>query len=100
MPIRQCEQLLGPFHDAPNYIYETPSHMVRRMHRISVALFTNAMSRACLDLTPVQYAVLATLRDRPGIDRAAAAAEIAYDRATLGKVVERLDQRGLIDRTV
>ena len=63
----------------PNYVYDTPSHMVRRMHQISVALFTNAMSRACLDLTTVQYAVLATLRDRPGIDQAVAAAEPHID---------------------
>ncbi|MBE1284977.1 MAG: MarR family transcriptional regulator [Rhodobacteraceae bacterium] len=81
-------------------IHTMPGHLIRRLNQISVALFADHMARAGLTLTPVQYSALCALRDYPGIDQATVAGLVAYDRATLGKVIDRLEDRGLIERTV
>lgn len=80
-------------------IHTMPGHLIRRLNQISVALFMERMAEAGLTLTPVQYAALSAIRDNPGIDQATVAGLVAYDRATLGKVIDRLDARGLVART-
>ena len=75
-----------------------PGHLIRRLNQISVALFMERLSAAGLNLTPVQFAALSAIRDQPGIDQATVAGMVAYDRATLGKVIDRLDARGLVAR--
>ena len=50
------------------------------------------------DLTPVQYASLVAVRDYPGIDATRLSALIAFDRSTLGSVIERLEAKELIVR--
>lgn len=80
-------------------IHTMPGHLIRRLNQISMALFMERMSGAGLTLTPVQYAALCAVRDHPGIDQATVAGLVAYDRATLGKVVDRLESRGLVLRT-
>lgn len=80
-------------------IHSMPGHLIRRLNQISVALFMERMASAGLSLTPVQYAALSAIRDNPGIDQATVAGLVAYDRATLGKVIDRLDARGLVRRS-
>lgn len=80
-------------------IHTMPGHLIRRLNQISVALFMDQMDQANLSLTPVQFAALSAIRSNPGIDQATVAGMIAYDRATLGKVIDRLDTRGLVERT-
>lgn len=75
-----------------------PGHLIRRLQQVAVALFAEEMERAGADLTPVQFAALATVRDHPGIDQASLAGVIGYDRATIGGVVERLEGKSLIRR--
>ncbi|MEX0319374.1 MAG: MarR family winged helix-turn-helix transcriptional regulator [Ruegeria sp.] len=77
-----------------------PGHLIRRLNQISVALFLDRMERAGIRLTPVQFSALTVIRTHPGIDQASVAGLIGYDRATLGKVVDRLETRGLVTRTV
>jgi DNA-binding MarR family transcriptional regulator len=81
-------------------LYDMPGHLVRRLQQIAVAAFHAEVDRLDLglDLTPVQFAALSTLRDRPGIDQATLAGLIAYDRTTIGGVLDRLVQKGLIER--
>ncbi|UWQ90139.1 MarR family winged helix-turn-helix transcriptional regulator [Aliisedimentitalea scapharcae] len=81
-------------------IYAMPGHLIRRLNQISVACFMDRMAQAGLSLTPVQYAALCAIRDYPGIDQATVAGLVAYDRATLGKVIDRLQNRDLIQRDV
>jgi DNA-binding MarR family transcriptional regulator len=50
------------------------------------------------DLTPVQYAALVAIRTHPGIDATRLSAVIAFDRSTLGSVIERLQAKQLIER--
>ncbi|WP_210204440.1 MarR family winged helix-turn-helix transcriptional regulator [Devosia submarina] len=75
-----------------------PGHLARRLHQISTTLFDVEMSRAGLILTPVQFAALVALRDRPDVDQATLAATIAYDRTTIGGVIDRLAENGMVER--
>jgi len=81
-------------------IYEMPGHLVRRFQQIAVAVFQAEVGSAGSDLTPVQYAALVTLLKNPGIDQATLAGLIAYDRTTIGGVVDRLVQKNLATREV
>lgn len=81
-------------------IYDLPGHQIRRLHQISVAVFAAQTKAAGFELTPVQYAALASLHDHPGIDQATLAGLIAYDRVTIGGVISRLETRGYVERRV
>lgn len=73
-----------------------PGHLVRRAHQISVAIFMEE----CADhnVTPVQYACLSEIARQPGVDATRLAAAVAFDRSTLGNVLERLESKGWVDR--
>ena len=77
-------------------VYTAPGYLFRRMQQIAVSIFVEECS-AC-DLTPVQYASLVGIRTHPGIDATRLSAVIAFDRSTLGSVIERLEVKGLIER--
>jgi len=75
-----------------------PGHLARRFQQIAVAVFLAEVADAGFDLTPVQYAALATVRSHPGIDQITLAGLIAYDRTTITGVIDRLVQKGLLVR--
>jgi len=79
-------------------IYQFPGFLIRRLHQISTSVFAERMSREDQDLTPVQYAALTAIGANPGLDQATLAGMIAYDRVTIGGVVDRLVSKGLVDR--
>ena len=77
-------------------VYAAPGYLFRRMQQIAVALFVEECR--AFDLTPVQYAALIAIHTHPGIDATRLSAVIAFDRSTLGSVIERLETKKLIDR--
>jgi DNA-binding MarR family transcriptional regulator len=77
-------------------VYAAPGYLFRRMQQIAVALF--AEECRAFDLTPVQYASLVAIHTHPGIDATRLSAVIAFDRSTLGSVIERLEAKKLIER--
>jgi len=77
-------------------VYAAPGYLFRRMQQIAVALFMEECR--AFDLTPVQYASLVAIHTHPGIDATRLSAVIAFDRSTLGSVIERLEAKRLIDR--
>ncbi len=77
---------------------QKPGFLARRFQQIAVAVFHAEVAAAGADLTPVQYSVLTALGAHPGVDQATLAGLIAFDRTTIGGVVDRLAQRGLLDR--
>jgi DNA-binding MarR family transcriptional regulator len=77
-------------------VYTAPGYLFRRMQQIAVALFVEECR--AFDLTPVQYAALVAIRTHPGIDATRLSAVIAFDRSTLGNVIERLEAKKLIGR--
>lgn len=81
-------------------LFDLPGHLIRRLHQISVSAFSSETVAEGVDLTPVQYAALTVLRERPGVDQATLAGLIAYDRVTIGGVISRLEARGLVERAV
>ncbi|HPE59331.1 MAG TPA: MarR family transcriptional regulator [Thiolinea sp.] len=81
-------------------IYGMAGHLIRRLNQISVSVFTERMTALGLELTPIQFAALDILADRPGLDQATLAGTIAYDRVTIGGVIERLERKGLVIRNI
>lgn len=77
-----------------------PGHLIRRLHQLSTHVFQQRMREAGFDLTPVQFAALDALRRNPGVDQASLAQAVAKDKATMGAVADRLEQKGLVRRTV
>ena len=75
-----------------------PGHLARRFQQIAVAVFLAEAEAAGYDLTPVQYAALAAIGANAGIDQVTLAGLIAYDRTTITGVVDRLAQKGLVER--
>ncbi len=78
--------------------FDKPGHLARRFQQIAVAIFLSEVGRTGSDLTPVQYAALATIDTHSGIDQARLAGLIAYDRTTIGGVVDRLVDKGFVTR--
>ena len=79
-------------------IYDLPGHLVRRLNQASVSIFMDETAKKGFDLTPVQYAALSAIDATPGLDQATVANHIAYDRVTIGGVVDRLVQKELVRR--
>jgi DNA-binding MarR family transcriptional regulator len=77
-------------------VYTAPGYLFRRMQQIAVAIFVEECK--AFDLTPVQYAALIAIHTHPGIDATRLSAVIAFDRSTLGSVIERLEAKKLIER--
>ncbi len=77
-----------------------PGHLIRRLHQLSTHVFQQRMREAGFDLTPVQFAALDALRRNPGVDQASLAHAVPKDKATMGAVADRLEQKGLVRRTV
>lgn len=75
---------------------QAPGHLVRRTHQIAVALFMSELSGE--DVTPVQFAILNAVMDTPGVDQVTLAGRVAFDAATSGSVIGRLETKGWIRR--
>src|SRR5471032_2759892 len=77
-------------------VYAAPGYLFRRMQQIAVAIFVEECR--AFDLTPVQYAALVAIHTHPGIDATRLSAVIAFDRSTLGNVIQRLETKGYTAR--
>lgn len=78
-------------------LYRMPGHLIRRAQQISTALFADEC--AAFDLTSVQYAALHAIALNPQVDATRLSALIAFDRSTIGDVLERMEAKGWIERT-
>ena len=77
-------------------VYAAPGYLFRRMQQIAFSIFMEECKSFAL--TPVQYAALVAIHTHPGIDATRLSAVIAFDRSTLGSVIERLQAKGYIER--
>ncbi|MEY4884677.1 MAG: hypothetical protein RIS34_2531 [Pseudomonadota bacterium] len=75
---------------------QAPGHLIRRAHQISVAIFMG--ETVGYDVTPVQFALLNALMDTPGQDQITLAGRVAFDAATSGSVIGRMEAKGWIRR--
>lgn len=75
---------------------QAPGHLIRRAQQLAVAIFNE--ETAAFEVTPVQFAILNALIDAPGEDQVTLAAKVAFDAATFGSVIGRLEARGWVRR--
>lgn len=75
-------------------------HLIRRLHQQSTQVFAQRTQAAGFDLTAVQFAALDAIKNHPSTDQARVAEMIAFDRATIGGVIDRLEQKGWVKRVV
>ena len=80
--------------------HDMAGHLIRRLHQKSTQVFSQRTQAAGFDLTPVQFAALDAIQANPATDQATVAEMIAYDRATIGGVIDRLEQKGWVKRVV
>ncbi|WP_395686827.1 MarR family winged helix-turn-helix transcriptional regulator [Caenimonas koreensis] len=73
-----------------------PGHLIRRAHQQAVAIFME--ETLAFDVTPVQFAILNALIADPGEDQVTLAAKVAFDAATFGSVIARLESKGWVRR--
>lgn len=73
-----------------------PGHLIRRAHQVAVAIFMEETGD--FDVTPVQFAILNALIDDPGEDQVTLAGKVAFDAATFGSVIGRLEAKGWVRR--
>lgn len=86
---------LIPMDDAFDFQH-TPGFLIRRLHQLTVAIFMEEM--AAFDVTPVQFAILNALMAAPGSDQVTLASLVAFDAATSGSVIARLESKGWVRR--
>lgn len=93
-----------PLADAPSVaspeaidLDELPGHHIRRLQQIAVAIFLQETEAT--GVTPVQYAVLQTVANQPGIDQRTLARSVGLDTSTIAGVVDRLEARALVLRS-
>ena len=75
---------------------EAPGHLIRRAQQLAVAIFMGETTG--FDITPVQFAILNALLDVPGEDQVTLSGKVAFDPATLGSVIGRLEAKGWLKR--
>jgi len=89
-PAAIAKDLAGKLHDEPG-------HLIRRAQQIAVSRFHEVHGR---HVTPIQYAILRTLEESPGIDQVTLAQMIALDTSTTAEIATRLEAKGWIVRKV
>ena len=75
---------------------EAPGHLIRRAQQLAVSIFME--ETAGFDVTPVQFAILNALIDDPGEDQVTLSGRVAFDPATSGSVIGRLESKGWVKR--
>ena len=79
-----------------DYVMDAVGHRIRRCHQLSMGIFNEEVGP--YGVTTVQYAALAAIAVHDDIDATRLATMVAFDRATVGAVLERLESKGLIER--
>lgn len=75
---------------------QAPGHLIRRAQQIAVAEFTRCTTEH--DVTPVQFAFMNAMLQTPGLDQVTLAQQVAFDAATSGSVIGRLETKGWVRR--
>lgn len=60
--------------------------------------FSKTVGKA--DISPPQYGTLILIESNPGISQSAIASALRFDRSTLVQIIDRMEERGLVVRTV
>jgi DNA-binding MarR family transcriptional regulator len=74
-----------------------PGNAIRRLQQIAVAIFLQEAEAQ--GITPVQFAVLQALANTPDVDQRTLSRSIGFDTSTIASVMDRLETRGLVQRS-
>jgi DNA-binding MarR family transcriptional regulator len=78
-------------------LFDQPGHLLRRANQIAAGIFNDLVGP---EITPIQYAILRMVYEKPGIDQVGLARSIALDTSTTALAAARLATKGLIQRAV
>ena len=79
-------------------VHRVPAHLARRFHQICLGVLSEVTEPE--SLSPIEYAVLGSLDDSPGIDQRTLAERIGIDTVSAHQSAGRLETRGLINQAV
>src|SRR5260370_39485426 len=85
-----------PDHPAAPHLDDLPGHYIRRLQQMAVAIFLEETEAH--GITPVQYAAMQAVHDRPELDQRSLSRSIGFDTSTIGGGIFRLGKGGLIER--
>ena len=74
----------------------SPLHLLHRAGQCAEELFTSETGES--DLTPRQFAILASVAQKPDISQTGLVEQTGVDRSTLADIVRRLVKKGLLQR--
>jgi MarR family transcriptional regulator, temperature-dependent positive regulator of motility len=79
-------------------IHRVPAHLARRFHQICLGAL--AQITGPQDLSPLQFGMLASIQDQPGLDQRRLADRMGIDTVSAHHHIEFLEERGLVTRVV
>jgi DNA-binding MarR family transcriptional regulator len=93
------DTIIVPHPDIERFVYAKVGFLARQLHRISAAILTEE-GTAADRLTGIQCGVLEVVNAMGSVDQTGVCEILGVDRSTLAGVVDRLQERALIERTV
>ena len=82
--------------DSPSDLNMHIGYWLRCLSNFVSSTFAERLAK--LDVSVAQWVVLRTLYDNDGVTLNRAAAEVGVDKSTLSRMIERLVQKGLVNR--
>lgn len=92
-------QLAAALNELDQHVYEKLGFLARQLHRIAAAILTEE-GAAFGRLTGLQCGVLEVVNAVGAIDQIGVCEILGVDRSTLAGVLDRLEEKQLIERTV
>ncbi len=78
--------------------HRVPAHLARRFHQICLGVTAEILERE--GLTPLVYAIMADLQERPGSGQRELANRLGIDPVSVGQMIDSLEAEGLVDKRV
>src|SRR5438874_13529254 len=78
-------------------VHRVPAHLARRFHQICLGAL--AEITAPEDLSPLQYGIIGSIQDQPGLDQRRLAERMGVDTVSAHHHIELLEERGLVTRS-
>jgi DNA-binding MarR family transcriptional regulator len=97
-PLAQLSEVASPTTVPANDLTDFPGHQIRRLQQIAVAIFLQETEP--YGITPVQSAAMITANNSSGMDQRTLARTIGFDTSTIAGVIDRLEARGLMRRSM
>jgi len=96
--LAQSLQIAHRTSETTTELEEFPGHQIRRLQQIAVAIFLQETE--LYGVTPVQCAAMITAGNGSGMDQRTLARTIGFDTSTIAGVIDRLEGRGLLRRSM